>query len=85
MRFGMSGMRCDLGQNTIPFLDTQEVVTRPPLPHSGAGIYHKRTADTGGFLGLKLLHYNFVQHKYNTVILYLIYLTYTKCMPHHLK
>ncbi|KAJ8687401.1 hypothetical protein QAD02_023195 [Eretmocerus hayati] len=48
----------DAAQNTVPFIDTQPVEPRPPMPISGAGIFHKGRDGYGGFLALKLITYN---------------------------
>ena len=62
IRFSRTNFRKDVGQNVIPYLDVQDVVTNPPLPLSGAGIYHKYKEGYGGFLGLKIVHYDFAEH-----------------------
>ncbi len=49
----------DAAQSTVPFFDTQSVEPKPPVPISGAGIFHKGRDGYGGFLSLKLLTYNF--------------------------
>ncbi|XP_001601835.2 uncharacterized protein LOC100117668 isoform X2 [Nasonia vitripennis] len=60
--FRMTNLRKDLGQTIVPFIDTQEIVTNPPMPLAGAGLYHKGRKHSGGFLGIQLLHYNFAHH-----------------------
>lgn len=52
----------DVGQTTVPFLDAQDVVSVPPVALSGAGIYHKGRPLYGGFVGLKLITYDFMPH-----------------------
>ncbi|XP_003424464.1 uncharacterized protein LOC100679659 isoform X1 [Nasonia vitripennis] len=49
----------DAAQSTVPFIDTQSVEPKPPVPISGAGIFHKGRDGFGGFLSLKLITYNF--------------------------
>lgn len=60
--FRMSDLERDFGQYTVPFLDVQEVLTNPPIPLSGAGIYHKGHEYSGGFLGFKVMHYDYTNH-----------------------
>ncbi|OXU23787.1 hypothetical protein TSAR_016656 [Trichomalopsis sarcophagae] len=62
IRFRRTNFRKDVGQNVIPYLDIQDIVTNPPIPLSGAGIYHKYQEGYGGFLGLKIVHYDYAQH-----------------------
>ena len=62
LKFGPTGLHHDVGQSTIPFIDIQEVTTNPPVPMSGAGIYHKSKSGSAGFMGLKLFTYDFGQH-----------------------
>lgn len=52
----------DAGQTTVPYLDAQDVTSSPPVALSGAGIYHKGRPLYGGFVGLKLITYDFAQH-----------------------
>ncbi|KAK9746499.1 protein of unknown function (DUF4803) [Popillia japonica] len=52
----------DVGQTTIPFIDSQDVVTKVPTPLVGAGLYYKSSPGYGGFIGLKIVTYNFTQH-----------------------
>ena len=62
LKFVPSGLENDVGQNTLPFIDIQEIVTNPPVPMSGAGLYHKRTVDSGGFIALKLFTFDVRHH-----------------------
>lgn len=57
--FTPSDMDKDVAQSTVPFIDTQSVEPKPPVPISGAGIFHKGRGGFGGFIGLKLITYNF--------------------------
>lgn len=59
VKFTTTDARADLGQNTIPFIDVQEVITTPQIPLTGAGLFHKRSKLSGGFLALKIFHYDF--------------------------
>lgn len=52
----------DVGQTTVPYIDAQDVVSRIPVALNGAGIYHKGQPNYGGFIGLKLLTYDFQPH-----------------------
>ncbi|OXU19716.1 hypothetical protein TSAR_014689 [Trichomalopsis sarcophagae] len=58
VKFRTTSLLSDVGQSTIPFLDTQSVTTNPASPMSGAGIYHRRSPGDGGFLALKLFTFN---------------------------
>ncbi|CAB3374677.1 Hypothetical predicted protein [Cloeon dipterum] len=49
----------DAAQTTVPFLDAQPVAPEPPALLSGAGIYHKGRRGYGGFVGLRLITYDF--------------------------
>lgn len=49
----------DVAQSTIPFIDTQRVEPYNPIALSGVGLYHKTTADSGGFIAPKLIVYDF--------------------------
>ncbi|KAI9581954.1 hypothetical protein GQX74_011449 [Glossina fuscipes] len=62
IEFGPSSMRKDAGQSTVPFIDTQDVVSYPSVPLAGIGIYHKGRPGYGGFLAPKLLTYDFTPH-----------------------
>lgn len=52
----------DVGQTTVPYIDAQDVVSRIPVALSGAGVYHKGKLQYGGFIGLKLITYDFQPH-----------------------
>ncbi|XP_011308188.1 uncharacterized protein [Fopius arisanus] len=49
----------DFGQTTVPFLDFREVVSCPPMPLSGAGLFYKGKPGYGGVIGLKLVSMDF--------------------------
>ncbi|XP_059475453.1 uncharacterized protein LOC132196671 [Neocloeon triangulifer] len=57
--FTHSDMSKDAAQTTVPFLDAQSVQTDPPILLSGAGVYHKGRRGFGGFVGLRLITYDF--------------------------
>ncbi|XP_016838122.2 uncharacterized protein LOC100118844 isoform X1 [Nasonia vitripennis] len=58
VKFRTTSLLTDVGQSTIPFIDSQSVTTNPASPMSGAGIYHRRSSGDGGFLALKLFTFN---------------------------
>ncbi|KAL6258400.1 hypothetical protein P5V15_010358 [Pogonomyrmex californicus] len=62
LNFAPSDRRKDAAQSTIPFLDIQPVVSNPPVPVAGAGIFHKGRKGSGGFVALKLITYDFAPH-----------------------
>ncbi|KAF7988402.1 hypothetical protein HCN44_000975 [Aphidius gifuensis] len=45
----------DGGQTTVPFFDTQRVMTNPPKALSGVGLYYKSHNKSGGFIGVQLI------------------------------
>lgn len=55
IRFQPTDFFKDAGQTTVPYLDIQPVVTSPPSPIQGIGVYYKGHKGYGGFIGLKLL------------------------------
>lgn len=62
LNFAPSDRRKDAAQSTIPFLDIQPIVPDPPVPIAGAGIFHKGRKNSGGFVALKLITYDFTPH-----------------------
>lgn len=62
VEFTHTDMFKDAGQTTIPFIDSQDVVTTVPTPLVGAGVYYKSTPGYGGFIGLKIVTYDFTHH-----------------------
>lgn len=61
IHFQPSGRLADAAQTIVPYLDVQEVVTNPPTPLSGIGLYHKAATGTGGFIAPLVTTYD----KYN--------------------
>ncbi|XP_070073239.1 uncharacterized protein [Drosophila takahashii] len=57
--FTNTGFKEDAAQSTVPFIDIQDVTSDPPVPLSGIGIYYKGLDGYGGFLGPKLITYDF--------------------------
>lgn len=62
MEFSASSFNKDASQSTVPFIDIQDVVSKPPVPCAGIGIYHKGRPGFGGFLAPKLMTYDFAPH-----------------------
>lgn len=62
VEFRITDVRKDVGQSTIPYIDLQPIVTSPPMPLSGVGLTHKGAEGSGGYLALKLMHYDYTQH-----------------------
>ena len=62
LTFTLTSEKKDGAQTTIPFIDTQEVVTNPPVPLAGMGLIHRSQPGFGGFLGLKISTYNIADH-----------------------
>lgn len=62
VQFTTTDFKKDVAQSTIPYIDLQELVTSPSLPLSGVGIFLKGAHHSGGFLALKLIHYDFTKH-----------------------
>ncbi|XP_017096761.2 uncharacterized protein [Drosophila bipectinata] len=62
MEFVSSSREKDVAQNTLPFIDIQEVVPHPAVPLSGLGIYHKGRSGYGGFFAPKVVTYDFAKH-----------------------
>lgn len=62
IEFQASDIDADLGQTTVPFVDKQEVVSKPPVALSGAGLYHKGQDGFGGFVAPKLITYDYAKH-----------------------
>ncbi|KAH8249599.1 hypothetical protein KR032_010765, partial [Drosophila birchii] len=60
--FTHTGFEQDVAQTTVPFIDIQEVVSNPPVPLSGIGIYYKGRQGYGGFLGPKIVNFDFAPY-----------------------
>ena len=59
VEFGPSGNWADMGQTTVPFIDTQKVEPYSPVPLSGVGIYYRGHPGDGGFIAPKLVLYDY--------------------------
>ena len=62
LSFTLTSEKKDGAQTTIPFIDTQDVVTNSPIPLRGMGLIHRGQPGFGGFLALKLYTYNVADH-----------------------
>lgn len=62
VEFGPTDVDADLGQTTVPYLDSQDVVSIPPVALAGAGLYHKGQTGFGGFVAPKLFTYDYSAH-----------------------
>lgn len=60
--FTNSGLDQDAAQTTVPFIDIQEVISSPPVPLSGIGVYYKGSEGYGGYLAPKLITYDYWPH-----------------------
>ncbi|XP_016923096.2 uncharacterized protein orion isoform X1 [Drosophila suzukii] len=60
--FTNTGLDKDAAQSTVPFVDIQDVISNPPVPLAGIGIYYKGRNGYGGFLGPKIITYDFTPH-----------------------
>lgn len=55
-------MVTDAAQTTVPFVDIQPVVFDPPSMLGGAGLYHKGSDGSAGFVAVKVLNYDISKH-----------------------
>ncbi|KAL1137746.1 hypothetical protein AAG570_009442 [Ranatra chinensis] len=62
LEFTNSDIDSDAAQSTVPFIDIQPVAPKPPVPLSGAGIYHKGNRWFGGFIAPKVFTLDFSAH-----------------------
>lgn len=59
IRFGPSDIDFDAGQTTVPLIDTIPIESRNPVALGGIGITYKKNEESGGFIGLKTITYDF--------------------------
>lgn len=59
VQFGPSDMEFDVGQSTVPLIDTFPLESRNPVVLGGVGLTYKRNDESGGFIGLKTITYDF--------------------------
>ncbi|KAH8312800.1 hypothetical protein KR044_012978, partial [Drosophila immigrans] len=57
--FVNTGIHKDAAQTTIPFFDTQDIVSSYPMPLSGIGLILKGTPGYGGYVSPLIIHYDF--------------------------
>ncbi|KAH8312100.1 hypothetical protein KR044_009410 [Drosophila immigrans] len=62
LEFVNTGMEKDAAQTTIPFIDIQDVVSNPPVPLAGIGIYYKSSPGYGGFVAPKIISFDFADN-----------------------
>lgn len=62
LEFVNSGMDKDAAQTTVPFIDIQDVISDPPVPLAGIGMYYKSSPGYGGFVAPKIITYDLSQH-----------------------
>jgi len=62
IQFDASSAHKDVSQTTVPFIDAQPVAPTPATWLGGAGLYHKGRVGYGGFVGFKVLTYDFSRH-----------------------
>lgn len=65
IEFSASGRLADVAQTTIPYLDAQEVITKPPIPLSGVSLYFKASQGSGGFIAPRIHTYDVFAHQHN--------------------
>ncbi|XP_044013794.1 uncharacterized protein LOC122856166 [Aphidius gifuensis] len=59
IKFQVSDWIADGSQTTVPFIDTREVITDPPVPLSGIGFYYKTQEKSGGFVALQIQTFDY--------------------------
>lgn len=62
VEFTHSDLEKDVGQSTVPYLDTQDVTSEPLAPLSGVGLYHKGQDGYGGYVAPKIITYDYAKH-----------------------
>ncbi|KAH0564313.1 uncharacterized protein LOC123273301 [Cotesia glomerata] len=58
VKFQMSSWNIDGSQTLYPFIDLQNVITHPPAPIGGIGLFYKGQQGFGGFIAPKLISLN---------------------------
>lgn len=59
IKFGPSDVEFDVGQSTLPLIDTLPLESRNPVALSGIGLTYKKNLESGGFIGVKTITYDF--------------------------
>lgn len=62
IKFGPTGYLQDVGQRTIPLIDTKAVEPRYLVPIAGLGLHYKRIEYYAGYIAPKLIVYDFEPH-----------------------
>uniref|UniRef100_A0A224XL13 Putative conserved secreted protein n=1 Tax=Panstrongylus lignarius TaxID=156445 RepID=A0A224XL13_9HEMI len=65
IEFTSTDVNADAGQTAVPFIDTQLVAPQPPIALTGAGIYHRGTTYSGGFIAPKVFTYDYSEQIMN--------------------
>lgn len=59
VKFGPTDIEFDVGQTTLPIIDTSKVESHNPVALGGVGLTYKQNEESGGFIGLKTITYDF--------------------------
>lgn len=59
VKFTHTDMGKDAAQNTVPYLDAQDVVNNPPVPIQGVGIFLKAQDGYGGFIAPRIKTFDY--------------------------
>lgn len=59
VRFGPSDLTYDIGQTTVPMIETYPLESRNPVALGGIGLTYKSNNDSAGFIALKTITYEF--------------------------
>lgn len=59
VQFGPSDLDFDIGQTTVPFIETYSLESRNPVALSGIGLTYKSNNESAGFIALKTITYDF--------------------------
>lgn len=59
IKFGPTDFEIDIGQTTVPFIETVSLESKHPVILSGIGLVHKGQATSGGVIAPKLISYDF--------------------------
>lgn len=59
VKFGPSDLDYDIGQTTVPIIETYPVESQNPVALGGIGLTYKSNNDSAGFIALKTISYEF--------------------------
>lgn len=59
VQFAPSDIEFDVGQTTVPIIDTLAVESHNPTALGGIGLTYKRNEESGGFIAMKTITYDF--------------------------